>query len=51
MPHAQASGFPSPSVLLSDRIPSVGQDRLILPVRDQAIPNYRGGPDAFRSEL
>ena len=21
-------------------IPSVGQDRLILPVRDQAIPNY-----------
>ena len=22
------------------RIPSVGQNRLILPVRDQAIPNY-----------
>ena len=28
MPHAHASGFPSPCVLLADRIPSVGQDRL-----------------------
>ena len=30
MPHAQASGFPSPCVLLSDLLTSVGQDRLIL---------------------
>ena len=30
MPHAQASGFPSPCVWLSNLITPVGQDRLIL---------------------
>ena len=30
MPHAHASGFPSPCVWLADRISPVGQDRLIL---------------------
>ena len=32
---------------LSALIISVGQDRLILTVRDQAIPNYSDGPDAI----
>ena len=43
MPHAPASGFPSPCVLLADLVTPVGQDRLILPVCDQAITNYRKG--------
>ena len=30
MPHAHARGFPSPCVLVSERITPVGQDRLIL---------------------
>ena len=38
MPHAQASGFPSPSVLLSDRIIPVGQDRLILTRSGAGVP-------------
>ena len=48
MPHAHARGFPSPCVWLSDRITLVGQDRLILTVREQALPNYRGGSDALQ---
>ena len=33
--------------LLPDLITPVGQDRLILPVRNRASPNYSGGPNAY----
>ena len=42
MPHAHASGFPSPCVLLSDCITPVGQDRLKLWHICQAILNRSG---------
>ena len=44
MPHAQASGFPSPCVWLADRLTPVGQDRLkFWPVCAQASTNYSEG--------
>ena len=42
MPPAQASGFPSPCVLVSDLVPPVGQDRLKLWHICQAILTRSG---------
>ena len=46
MPHAHARGFPSPSVWLLDRIPPVGQDRLILTRSGSGDPELQRWPDA-----
>ena len=48
MPHAHASGFPSPCVWLADRLTPVGQDRLILTRSGAGAPELQSGPDAFR---
>ena len=41
MPHAQASGFPSPCVWLADRLTPVGQDRLILTCSGSGDPELQ----------
>ena len=41
MPHAQASGFPSLCVWLSDRITPVGQDRRILTRSESGDPELQ----------
>ena len=46
MPHAHASGFPSPCVLLSERITPVGQDRQILTRSGSGDPELQRGADA-----
>ena len=47
MPHAHASGFPSPCVLLSDCITAVGQDRLILTRSGAGAPELQKWVEGF----
>ena len=47
MPHAHASGFPSPSVLLSDFPTPVGQDRLILTRSGAGAPELQRWPQCL----
>ena len=57
MPHAHASGFPPPCVLLSERITPVDQDRLILIRSGAGAPELQRGTrclpvgDAHHSSL